>query len=140
MLSLADAHLDDDARHLALTMADKAKSVRSSRSGSRLAMSQSTKPMDLKEHPAHASHPGRQRIRHTHRLHYEDHGTGKPVVLIHGSPLSGKSSEKQVPALVEAGYRGIAYDRRGFGSSSQPVNGYDYDTFANDLKAVLRSR
>ena len=70
-------------------------------------------------------------------LHYEDHGTGKPVVLIHGWPLSGKSWEKQVPALVEAGYRAIAYDRRGFGSSSQPSDGYDYDTFANDLKAVL---
>ena len=70
-------------------------------------------------------------------IHYEDHGTGKPVVLIHGWPLSGKSWEKQVPALVEAGYRAIAYDRRGFGSSSQPVDGYDYDTFANDLKALL---
>ena len=70
-------------------------------------------------------------------LHYEDQGTGKPVVLIHGWPLSGKSWEKQVPALVEAGYRAIAYDRRGFGSSSQPSDGYDYDTFADDLKAVI---
>ena len=70
-------------------------------------------------------------------LHYEDQGTGKPVVLIHGWPLSGKSWEKQVPALVEAGYRAIAYDRRGFGSSSQPSDGYDYDTFADDLKTVI---
>lgn len=70
-------------------------------------------------------------------LHYEEHGTGAPVVLIHGWPLSGKSWEHQVPALVEAGYRVIAYDRRGFGDSSQPSGGYDYDTFADDLKAVL---
>ncbi|KQQ27877.1 MULTISPECIES: alpha/beta fold hydrolase [unclassified Frondihabitans] len=70
-------------------------------------------------------------------LHYEDYGQGKPVVLIHGWPLSGRSWEGQVPALVEAGHRVITYDRRGFGQSSQPWNGYDYDTFAADLKAVL---
>ena len=70
-------------------------------------------------------------------LHYEDHGTGKPVVLIHGWPLSGRSWEAQVPALVEAGYRVVTYDRRGFGGSSQPFEGYDYDTFADDLDAVL---
>ena len=70
-------------------------------------------------------------------LHYEDHGTGKPVVLIHGWPLSGRSWEAQVPALVEAGYRVVTYDRRGFGGSSQPFDGYDYDTFADDLDAVL---
>src|SRR3984893_62265 len=70
-------------------------------------------------------------------LYYEDHGTGKPVVLIHGWPLSGRSWEHQVPALVEAGYRVITYDRRGFGKSSQPWTGYDYDTFAADLNALV---
>ena len=70
-------------------------------------------------------------------LHYEDYGTGKPVVLIHGWPLSGRSWENQVPALVEAGYRVITYDRRGFGASSQPWGGYDYDTFAADLNTLL---
>jgi non-heme chloroperoxidase len=71
------------------------------------------------------------------QLHYQDHGTGRPVVLIHGWPLSGRSWEAQVPALVDAGYRVITYDRRGFGDSSQPWDGYDYDTFADDLDAVL---
>jgi pimeloyl-ACP methyl ester carboxylesterase len=71
------------------------------------------------------------------KLHYEDYGAGKPVVLIHGWPLSGRSWEAQVPALVNAGYRVIAYDRRGFGSSSQPWSGYDYDTFASDLHSVI---
>jgi non-heme chloroperoxidase len=70
-------------------------------------------------------------------LYYEDHGTGRPVVLIHGWPLSGRSWEQQVPALVEAGYRVITYDRRGFGGSSQPWTGYDYDTFTADLHALL---
>ena len=70
-------------------------------------------------------------------LHYEDVGAGKPVVLIHGWPLSSRSWEGQVPALVDAGYRVITYDRRGFGQSSQPWDGYDYDTLAADLKAVL---
>lgn len=70
-------------------------------------------------------------------LYYEDHGAGKPVVLIHGWPLSGRSWEKQVPALVEAGYRVITYDRRGFGQSSQPWSGYDYDTFAADLHKLI---
>lgn len=70
-------------------------------------------------------------------IHYEDYGTGKPVVLIHGWPLSARSWEHQVPALVEAGYRVITYDRRGFGDSSQPWNGYDYDTFTADLHALL---
>jgi len=72
------------------------------------------------------------------RLYYEDYGTGKPVVLIHGWPLSGRTWENQVPALVAAGFRAIAYDRRGFGLSSQPWNGYDYDTFAADLDALMR--
>jgi pimeloyl-ACP methyl ester carboxylesterase len=71
-------------------------------------------------------------------LHYEDHGAGKPVVLIHGWPLSGRSWEAQVPALIEAGHRVVTYDRRGFGASSQPWSGYDYDTFAADLDALLK--
>lgn len=70
-------------------------------------------------------------------LYYEDHGKGKPVVLIHGWPLSGRSWENQVPALIEAGYRVITYDRRGFGQSSQPWGGYDYDSFSSDLKTLL---
>jgi len=70
-------------------------------------------------------------------LYYEDHGSGQPVVLIHGYPLSGASWEKQAAALLDAGYRVITYDRRGFGKSSQPTTGYDYDTFAADLHVVL---
>jgi non-heme chloroperoxidase len=70
-------------------------------------------------------------------IHYEDHGGGQPVVLIHGYPLSGRAWDKQVPALLEAGHRVITYDRRGFGQSSQPVVGYDYDTFAADLATLL---
>src|SRR5882762_11040329 len=70
-------------------------------------------------------------------LHYNDHGTGRPVVLIHGYPLDGNSWECQERALLAAGYRCISYDRRGFGRSSQPTVGYDYDTFAADLNAVL---
>jgi non-heme chloroperoxidase len=61
-------------------------------------------------------------------IYYEDHGEGQPVVLIHGFPLNGASWEKQVPALLDAGHRVITYDRRGFGKSSQPTVGYDYDT------------
>jgi len=71
-------------------------------------------------------------------LHYEDAGAGRPVVLIHGWPLSGRAWEAQVPALVDAGYRVVTYDRRGFGSSSQPAGGYDYDTFAADLDALMQ--
>src|SRR5579863_6201769 len=70
-------------------------------------------------------------------LYYEDHGSGKPVVLIHGYPLSSSSWEKQIPVLLAAGYRVIAYDRRGFGQSSQPTSGYDYDTFAEDLHKLV---
>ncbi|MFD4193698.1 alpha/beta fold hydrolase [Amycolatopsis thermoflava] len=70
-------------------------------------------------------------------IHYEDHGTGTPVVLIHGYPLNGHSWEKQERVLLAAGYRVVTYDRRGFGQSSQPTVGYDYDTFAADLKALL---
>jgi pimeloyl-ACP methyl ester carboxylesterase len=70
-------------------------------------------------------------------LYYEDHGSGQPVILIHGYPLSSASWEKQVPALLDAGHRVIAYDRRGFGKSSQPTSGYNYDTFAEDLHKVI---
>ncbi|WP_442727218.1 alpha/beta fold hydrolase [Streptomyces pseudogriseolus] len=72
-------------------------------------------------------------------LYYEDHGTGQPVVLIHGYPLDGHSWEKQTAALLAAGYRVITYDRRGFGQSSQPATGYDYDTFAADLNTVMET-
>ena len=70
-------------------------------------------------------------------LHYEDAGSGPPVVLIHGYPLSGRAWDKQVSVLLEAGHRAITYDRRGFGQSSQPTSGYDYDTFAADLKTLM---
>ena len=70
-------------------------------------------------------------------IFYEDHGSGQPVVLIHGYPLNGRSWEKQERVLLQAGYRVITYDRRGFGKSSQPTVGYDYDTFAADLNALL---
>jgi len=70
-------------------------------------------------------------------LAYNDQGSGQPVVLIHGFPLNGASWEKQTLVLLEAGYRVITYDRRGFGSSSQPSVGYDYDTFAADLATIL---
>jgi pimeloyl-ACP methyl ester carboxylesterase len=70
-------------------------------------------------------------------IHYSDHGAGQPVVLIRGYSLSGRAWDKQVPALLEAGYRVITYDRRGFGQSSQPAVGYDYDTFAADLAALM---
>lgn len=71
------------------------------------------------------------------RLYYEDQGSGEPIVLIHGWPLSSRSWEKQVPALLKAGYRVITYDRRGFGDSDRPATGYDYDTLASDLNALL---
>ncbi|MFG3349980.1 alpha/beta fold hydrolase [Streptomyces sp. NPDC048018] len=70
-------------------------------------------------------------------LYYEDHGTGQPVVLVHGWPLDGASWEKQTAALLTAGHRVVTYDRRGFGRSDQPAYGYDYDTLAADLHAVL---
>src|SRR6478609_206054 len=70
-------------------------------------------------------------------LYYEDHGSGPPVILIHGYPLSGRAWDKQLPVLLAAGRRVITYDRRGFGRSSQAAIGYDYDTFAADLKVVL---
>src|SRR5258708_39301824 len=70
-------------------------------------------------------------------LYYEDHGSGAPVVLIHGWPLNGASWEKQTAALLAAGHLVITYDRRGFGKSSQPTVDYNYDTFAADLDVVL---
>src|SRR3984893_11899358 len=70
-------------------------------------------------------------------IHYEDHGSGQPIVLIHGYPLNGNSWERQERDLLANGYRVITYDRRGFGRSSQPVVGYDYDTFTGDLKALI---
>jgi non-heme chloroperoxidase len=71
------------------------------------------------------------------RLYYEDHGEGRPIVLIHGFPLSGRAWERQERALIAAGRRVITYDRRGFGRSSRPSVGYDYDTFAADLDQLL---
>ncbi len=70
-------------------------------------------------------------------IHYEDHGSGDPIVLIHGYPLDGNSWERQERALLAEGYRVVSYDRRGFGRSSQPTVGYDYDTFAADLNTLL---
>jgi non-heme chloroperoxidase len=70
-------------------------------------------------------------------IHYEDIGSGRPVVLIHGFPLSGRSWERQIPPFLNAGFRVITYDRRGFGDSTQPSVGYDYDTFAEDLHQLL---
>ena len=72
-------------------------------------------------------------------LYYEDHGAGQPIVLIHGWPLSHRMWEGQIAALVAAGFRCIAYDRRGFGESERPASGYDYDTFAADLESLLTS-
>src|SRR5580692_11807082 len=72
-------------------------------------------------------------------IYYEDHGAGLPVVLIHGYPLSGRAWDKQVSVLLEHGHRVITYDRRGFGKSSQPTIGYDYDTFAHDLHTLLEA-
>jgi pimeloyl-ACP methyl ester carboxylesterase len=76
---------------------------------------------------------------HPVELYYEDHGSGAPVVLIHGWPLNGDAWEKQIAALLAAGHRVITYDRRGFGRSSKPGTGYNYDTFAADLDALLRA-
>jgi non-heme chloroperoxidase len=75
----------------------------------------------------------------TIELYYEDHGSGRPVVLIHAYALSGRAWDKQVPVLLEDGHRVITYDRRGFGKSSQPMTGYDYDTFASDLRTLLET-
>lgn len=78
-----------------------------------------------------------QRIRRV-QLHVEDTGgTGRPVVLVHGWPLSGESWAAQIPALHDAGFRVVAYDRRGFGRSEKPQHGYDYDTLADDLAGLI---
>ena len=74
---------------------------------------------------------------HDIELYYEDHGSGRPVVLIHGFPLDGRSWDKQARVLLDAGYRVVSYDRRGFGKSSNVTVGFDYDTFANDLATLL---
>jgi non-heme chloroperoxidase len=71
------------------------------------------------------------------RIWFEDHGSGRPVVLIHGYPLNGDSWERQTTVLLDAGYRVITYDRRGFGKSDHPTAGYDYDTFTADLNKLL---
>jgi non-heme chloroperoxidase len=71
------------------------------------------------------------------RIWFEDHGSGRPVVLVHGYPLNGDSWERQTTVLLDAGYRVITYDRRGFGKSDHPTTGYDYDTFTEDLKKLL---
>ena len=70
-------------------------------------------------------------------LYYEDHGSGKPIVLIHGYPLNGASWEKQLTPLLAAGHRVVTYDRRGFGKSSQPTSGYNFDTFTEDLHKII---
>ena len=71
------------------------------------------------------------------KLYVKDWVSGRPVILLHGWPLSSDSWDDQAMALAEAGFRAIAYDRRGFGRSSQPWRGYDYDTLADDLAAVI---
>jgi len=71
------------------------------------------------------------------KVYYEDLGHGKPVILIHGWPLDSQMWEFQIPALVQSGHRVIAYDRRGFGKSSRPWDGYDYDTLSEDLKILI---
>jgi non-heme chloroperoxidase len=97
---------------------------------------QSTHPENTREHMSNYIKVGQENSTPI-EVYYEDHGSGSPVVLIHGWPLNGASWEKQTAALLAAGHRVITYDRRGFGKSSQPVVGYNYDTFAADLEAVL---
>jgi pimeloyl-ACP methyl ester carboxylesterase len=80
----------------------------------------------------HLSQPGHEQV-----LFYQDYGKGQPVILIHGWPLNHASWELQIPAIVDAGFRCIAYDRRGFGKSSAPYDGYDYDSLAADLHALI---
>src|SRR5450432_2932351 len=95
-----------------------------------------THPENLREHMSSYIKDGQENSTPI-EVYYEDHGSGSPVVLIHGWPLSGASWEKQTAALLAAGHRVITYDRRGFGRSSKPATGYNYDTFAADLNAVL---
>ncbi len=85
---------------------------------------------------SHAHRDRRPENDHDIEIYYEDHGIGQPVVLIHGFPLDGRSWDKQERVLLEAGYRVISYDRRGFGESSNTTVGFDYDTFADDLPAA----
>src|SRR3989339_1186549 len=93
-----------------------------------------TKPTHTQEQ----EHPMSKIITADHtELYVKDWGTGQPVILIHGWPLSSDSWDDQAMALANAGYRAIAYDRRGFGRSSQPWRGFDYDTLADDLAAVI---
>jgi non-heme chloroperoxidase len=96
----------------------------------------STHPENTREHMSSYIKVGQENSTPI-EIYYEDHGSGSPVVLIHGWPLNGASWEKQTAALLAAGHRVITYDRRGFGNSSQPTVGYNYDTFAADLEAVL---
>jgi non-heme chloroperoxidase len=98
--------------------------------------SQSTHPERKREHMSSYIKVGQENSTPI-ELYYEDHGSGSPVVLIHGWPLNGASWEKQTAALLAAGHRVITYDRRGFGNSSKPAVGYNYDTFAADLDVVL---
>jgi non-heme chloroperoxidase len=100
--------------------------------------SRSTRPENTREHMSSYIKVGQENSTPI-ELYYEDHGSGSPVVLIHGWPLSGASWEKQTAALLAAGHRVITYDRRGFGASSQPTVGYNYDSFAADLDAVLNT-
>jgi pimeloyl-ACP methyl ester carboxylesterase len=97
---------------------------------------QPTHPENTREHMSSYIKVGQENSTPI-ELYYEDHGSGSPIVLIHGWPLSGASWEKQTAALLAAGHRVITYDRRGFGKSSQPAVGYNYDTFAADLDVVL---
>src|ERR1700758_2631238 len=101
--------------------------------------SESSQPMQSKRNESMSSyiHVGDENSTHVD-LYYEDHGSGSPVVLIHGWPLSGASWEKQTAALLDAGHRVITYDRRGFGRSSKTAVGYHYDTFAADLDKLLK--
>jgi non-heme chloroperoxidase len=95
----------------------------------------SPKPSEKEKHMPYVT-VGKENSGDIH-LYYEDHGSGDPVVLIHGYPLSGSSWEKQTAALLAQGHRVITYDRRGFGKSGQPTTGYNYDTFAEDLRKVI---
>jgi non-heme chloroperoxidase len=97
---------------------------------------QSAHPENTREHMSSYIKVGQENSTPI-EIYYEDHGSGSPVVLIHGWPLNGASWEKQTAALLAAGHRVITYDRRGFGASSQPTVGYNYDTFAADLDALL---
>jgi pimeloyl-ACP methyl ester carboxylesterase len=95
-------------------------------------------PRDAAGRHPHDDADGCQENGHDIEINFYDHGTGQPVVLIHGYPLDARSFEKQERVLLDAGHRVISYDRRGFGMSSQPSTGYDYDTFAADLDVLMQ--